>query len=181
LTTDRRHSPNTRLLRKESRVRFPHSTDISVHAHVCLHWVWVFSMYSMYVFRKKKKYISMYIYPLFRIHNTSLVNAYFGLDKRECYCLEYLFICYQLDDRFGSVVVSLFARGRGFDSCRVQILVCRNISVCSTYIHTYILLPTLFPHQVGSVQHVFHHVVIKIRQFTATYIPIYYSYIFPKG
>jgi hypothetical protein len=25
-------------------------------------------------------------------------------------------------------------------------------------------LPTLFPHQVGSIQHVFHHVVIKIRQ-----------------
>jgi hypothetical protein len=32
----------------------------------------------------------MYIYPLSRIHNTSLVSAYFGLDKRECECLEYI-------------------------------------------------------------------------------------------
>jgi hypothetical protein len=32
----------------------------------------------------------MYIYPLSRIHNTNLVSAYFGLDKRECDCLEYL-------------------------------------------------------------------------------------------
>jgi hypothetical protein len=43
----------------------------------------------MYVFTKTK-YISIYIYPLSRLHNTSLVSAYFGLDKREC--LEYLFI-----------------------------------------------------------------------------------------
>jgi hypothetical protein len=34
----------------------------------------------------------MYIYPLSRIHNTSLTSAYFGLDKRECECLGYLFI-----------------------------------------------------------------------------------------
>jgi hypothetical protein len=34
----------------------------------------------------------MYIYPLSRIHNTSLISAYFGLDKRECKCLNYLFI-----------------------------------------------------------------------------------------
>jgi hypothetical protein len=30
----------------------------------------------------------MHIYPLSRIHNTSLVSAYFGLQKRECGCLE---------------------------------------------------------------------------------------------
>jgi hypothetical protein len=30
------------------------------------------------------------IYPLSRIHNTSLVSAYFGLDKRVC--LKYLFL-----------------------------------------------------------------------------------------
>jgi hypothetical protein len=30
----------------------------------------------------------MYIYPLSRIHNTSLVGAYFGLDKRDCECLD---------------------------------------------------------------------------------------------
>jgi hypothetical protein len=35
-----------------------------------------FSIYSMYVFRKQK-YVSMYIYPLSRIRNTSLVSAYF--------------------------------------------------------------------------------------------------------
>jgi hypothetical protein len=34
----------------------------------------------------------MYIYPLSRIHNTSLVSAYFGQDKRECECLEYLYL-----------------------------------------------------------------------------------------
>jgi hypothetical protein len=50
-----------------------------------------FSMYSMCVLTKKK-YKSMYIYPLSGIHNTSLISAYFGLDKRECECLEYLFI-----------------------------------------------------------------------------------------
>jgi hypothetical protein len=44
----------------------------------------------MYVFTKKN--LSMYIYPLSRIHNTSLVSAYLGLDKRECEGLEYLFI-----------------------------------------------------------------------------------------
>jgi hypothetical protein len=33
----------------------------------------------------QKKYISMYIYPLSRTHNTSLVSlAYFGLDKCKC-------------------------------------------------------------------------------------------------
>jgi hypothetical protein len=37
-------------------------------------------MNSMYVFTKKK-YTS--IYPLSRIHNTSFVSAYFGLDKRK--------------------------------------------------------------------------------------------------
>jgi methionyl-tRNA synthetase len=40
----------------------------------------------MYVFTKKKC-----IYPLSRIHNTSLIRAYFGLDSRECKCFEYLF------------------------------------------------------------------------------------------
>jgi hypothetical protein len=34
----------------------------------------------------------MFIYPLSRIYNTSLVSAYFGLDKRECEWLEHLFI-----------------------------------------------------------------------------------------
>jgi hypothetical protein len=37
-------------------------------------------------------HIRMYIYPLSRIHNTSLVSAYFGLDKRDCEYREYLFI-----------------------------------------------------------------------------------------
>jgi hypothetical protein len=48
--------------------------------------------YVYYVCIYKKKYISIFIYPLSRIHNTSLASAYFGLDKRECGCLEYLFI-----------------------------------------------------------------------------------------
>jgi hypothetical protein len=37
----------------------------------------------------------MYIYPLSRFHNISLVSAYFGLDKRECGCLEYYIIIIQ--------------------------------------------------------------------------------------
>jgi hypothetical protein len=86
-TTDWRNGPNTRLLGKRLRVRFPHITSICVHEHVCLYSVCVFSMYSMYVFANKG--ISMYIYPLSRIHNTSLVSAYFGLDTRECECIEY--------------------------------------------------------------------------------------------
>jgi hypothetical protein len=34
----------------------------------------------------------MYIYPLPTIHNTSLVSAYFGLDKHKCPEYLYLFI-----------------------------------------------------------------------------------------
>jgi hypothetical protein len=45
-------------------------------------------MISMYVFTKKK-YISMYIYPLYRIHNTSPVSVYYALDKRECDCIAF--------------------------------------------------------------------------------------------
>jgi hypothetical protein len=37
-----RSGGNTRLLRKRSRVRFPHSANNCVHEHVCLYWVWVF-------------------------------------------------------------------------------------------------------------------------------------------
>jgi hypothetical protein len=37
-----RSGGNTRLLRKRSSVRFPHSVSICVHEHVCLYWVWVF-------------------------------------------------------------------------------------------------------------------------------------------
>jgi hypothetical protein len=48
------------------------------------------SIYNMHVLTKNV-YIIMHIYPLSRIHNTSLVNAYFELDKHECKCLEYLF------------------------------------------------------------------------------------------
>jgi hypothetical protein len=52
-----------------------HSANICVHEQVCLYWVWVFLCI-----------ICMYL------HNTSLISAYFGLDSRECKCLEYLFI-----------------------------------------------------------------------------------------
>jgi hypothetical protein len=55
-------------------------------------YVYEFSMYNMYVFTKKS--IEVCIYPLSRIHNTSLISASFGLDKRECDSLEYLFIYY---------------------------------------------------------------------------------------
>jgi hypothetical protein len=42
----------------------------------------------------QKKYIQVYINPLSRIHSTSLISAHFGLDSRECKCLEYLLILY---------------------------------------------------------------------------------------
>jgi hypothetical protein len=48
------------------------------HEHVWLYWVWVFSMYTICIYK-------MYNYPLFRIHYTSLTRAYFGLGNRECF------------------------------------------------------------------------------------------------
>jgi hypothetical protein len=45
----------------------------------------------LYVFTKNKN-LSMYIYRLSRIHNTSPVSAYFGLYKREHECLEYIYM-----------------------------------------------------------------------------------------
>jgi hypothetical protein len=33
---------------------------------------------------------NMYLSMLSRIHNTSLISAYFGLDSCECKCLEYV-------------------------------------------------------------------------------------------
>jgi hypothetical protein len=61
LTTDWRNGPNTRLLCKRSRVRFPHRTHICVHDHACLYWVWAFSMYNVYVFTKLKVYKHVYL------------------------------------------------------------------------------------------------------------------------
>jgi hypothetical protein len=39
-----------------------------------------------------QKKMNICINPLSRFHNTSLISAYFGLNSRECKCLEYLFI-----------------------------------------------------------------------------------------
>jgi hypothetical protein len=35
------------------RVRSPHTTNICVHEHICLYWLWEFFVYNMYVFAKK--------------------------------------------------------------------------------------------------------------------------------
>jgi hypothetical protein len=79
LTTEWLSGLNTRLLRKRSRVRFPHSTNICLHEHVCLYWVWVFlCIICRY---EQKKFISMSIYPLSRIHNTCFTSAYVGIDR----------------------------------------------------------------------------------------------------
>jgi hypothetical protein len=59
------------------------------HEHVCLYWVWV-CIICMYLQKKLHKLVC--INPLSRIHNTSLISAYFRQDSRECKCLEYLFI-----------------------------------------------------------------------------------------
>jgi hypothetical protein len=54
-----RSGGNTRLLRKRSRVRFPHSANICVHGHVCFVLGLGVFMYNMYIFTKKM-YISIY-------------------------------------------------------------------------------------------------------------------------
>jgi hypothetical protein len=53
----RRSGGNTPLLRKRSRVRFPHSANICVHEHDCLYWVCVFlCMICMYLTKNVYKY-----------------------------------------------------------------------------------------------------------------------------
>jgi hypothetical protein len=66
----------TRLLRKWSRVRSPHSTIICVHELFVLGRVLL--MYNKFVFMK-----IVYTYLLPRIHNTSFTSAYFG-NSRDC-------------------------------------------------------------------------------------------------
>jgi hypothetical protein len=50
----------------------------------------------------------MYIYPLSRIHNTSLVSAYFGQDKREFECQNYYFIIFIYMLIYGGYLRQLF-------------------------------------------------------------------------
>jgi hypothetical protein len=78
----KRSGGNTHLLRKRSRVRFPHNANICVHEHVCLYWVWVF-LCNICIYKKNE------YNPSSRFHNTSLISAYFGLDSCECKYLEY--------------------------------------------------------------------------------------------
>jgi hypothetical protein len=49
-------------------------------------------MYNMYVFTKE----NVYKYVFIRYLEFITQSAYFGLDSRECNCLEYLFIYYLL-------------------------------------------------------------------------------------
>jgi hypothetical protein len=51
----------------------------------------------------------MYIYPLSRIHNASLISAYFGLDSRDCKCLEYLFTIYLFTEKGCSLNANIIA------------------------------------------------------------------------
>jgi hypothetical protein len=44
------------------------------------------------MYLEQKQCILVCINPLSRIHNTSLISAYFELDSGETKCLEYLFI-----------------------------------------------------------------------------------------
>jgi hypothetical protein len=66
-----RSGGNTRLLRKRLRVRFPHSANICVHAHVCTYWVWVFLCIIHYF--TKKNVFKVYINPLSRIHTVRVI------------------------------------------------------------------------------------------------------------
>jgi hypothetical protein len=82
------------------QVWYPDSKNICVHEHVCLYCLDVFCVYAclktivyayvyLYIYCvfcvfifTQQKYISMYIYPLSRIHNTSLTRLsldYFSL------------------------------------------------------------------------------------------------------
>jgi hypothetical protein len=80
-TTDWRNGLNSRLLRKRSRIRFPHSTNICVHKHVCMY------------LQKKSIYVCIFIrYQESITYALFWTTAYFGLDQRECECLKYLFI-----------------------------------------------------------------------------------------
>jgi hypothetical protein len=66
-----RSGVNTRLLRKRSLVRFPHSANIWVHEHVCLYWVWVFLCIICMYLRKRNVY--KYVFTV--INNTSLISV----------------------------------------------------------------------------------------------------------
>jgi hypothetical protein len=64
-------------------------TFVSMNISVC---IGSGCFYVYYVCIHTNKSILVYINPLSRIHNASLISTYFGLDSRECKCLEYLFI-----------------------------------------------------------------------------------------
>jgi hypothetical protein len=55
-----RSGGNTRLLRKRSQVRFPHSANICVHEHICFVLDLGVSIYNMFVFTRTKRNISIY-------------------------------------------------------------------------------------------------------------------------
>jgi hypothetical protein len=87
-----RSGRNTRLLRKRSRVRIPHSTNICMPIVLLLlcYMRDIFFIFVTWCVLKKFMYLSFYKYnninPLSGIHNTSLT-----MDNREYECLEYLF------------------------------------------------------------------------------------------
>jgi hypothetical protein len=60
----------------------------TVQIFVCMNTpvCWSGRVYLQYLCICKEKYIRC-IYPLSRIHNTSLTSAFFELDSRECECL----------------------------------------------------------------------------------------------
>jgi hypothetical protein len=78
-----RSCPNNCSLRKRSRVRISHRTNICVH--VSLYSVWVFSMY-MFVFTKKM-YLSKYLCLI--IHYLKLVTL-----TLQMFTLEFEFVNY---------------------------------------------------------------------------------------
>jgi hypothetical protein len=53
----------------------------SVYEHICLYWVWVPFMHSVYLQK---------IYTYLLIRNTSLISAYFKLYTCEYECVVYL-------------------------------------------------------------------------------------------
>jgi hypothetical protein len=55
---------------------------ICVRENICLYWIWMF-LCIMCMYLQKKKYRSMFIRFLYRLHNTSLIQAYFWLFNLE--------------------------------------------------------------------------------------------------
>jgi hypothetical protein len=59
----------------------------------------------------------MYLYPLSRIHNTSLLNAYYGLAKGEC--IEYYACCIHINLSLESLYIFKKTASKTFELLKI--------------------------------------------------------------